>query len=496
MPDALSFDTLLVANRGEIAVRVMRTCKEQGLRTVAVYSEADRDALHVRTADVAVEIGPAPSAQSYLRIDKILETARATGAQAIHPGYGFLSENADFARACTESGITFIGPTPEAIEQMGDKTAARKLMREAGIPMAPGTTDAIADANEAQQVAESIGYPVLVKAAAGGGGKGMRVVENSGEFATAFERARSEALNAFGDGRVYIERYLRAPRHIEIQILADQHGNVVYLHERECSIQRRHQKVIEEAPSALLTPARRAEMGEAAVAAARACRYVGAGTVEFLVEDDEYYFLEMNTRLQVEHPVTEMITGLDLVSEQLRIARGETLGYSQEDVTLNGHAIECRIYAENVPGGFLPDPGPLYRHRPPLGPGVRVDSGVEEGDIIPIHYDPMISKLSTWAPNRQSAIRKMEEALDEYEIVGVHTTIPLCREVMSSAPFVTGDFSTAFIGEHLSPEDIKPTDSDLDIAGFAALEALSESETDALHSTVQHSLSPWRLRRR
>ena len=466
----LSFDTVLIANRGEIAVRVIRTCRELGLRTVSVYSDADRDALHVRLADHAVHIGPAPSAQSYLRSDVILDAARQSGAGAIHPGYGFLSENAHFARECAEAGIVFIGPPPRAIELMGDKTAARQLMADASVPMAPGTPDAIADPLQAEKIAAEIGYPVLVKAAAGGGGKGMRVVERAEDFETLFGMARSEAQSAFGDGRVYIEKYLVGPRHIEIQVLADTHGNVVHLFERECSIQRRHQKVVEEAPSAVLSASLRHQMGEAAVAAARACDYVGAGTVEFLLDSDgQFYFLEMNTRLQVEHPVTEWITGLDLVGEQIRIAKGEPLGYGQSDLAIHGHAIECRVYAENVEDGFLPDPGPLYRHRPPTGPGVRVDSGVTEGDEVPIHYDPMISKLVTWASTREASIRAMDRALAEYEIVGVNTTIPFCRFVMNHEAFQSGAFDTGFVGTHFTPESIAPTDAEALAAGLAVL---------------------------
>ncbi|MEL6611330.1 MAG: acetyl-CoA carboxylase biotin carboxylase subunit [Bacteroidota bacterium] len=493
----LSFRTLLVANRGEIAVRIMRTCRELGIRTVAVYSEADRGALHVRSADVAVEIGPAPSAESYLRMDRILDAARSTGATAIHPGYGFLSENAAFARACAEAGITFVGPSPQSIEWMGDKTAARQLMQTANVPMAPGTPDAIDDIAEAQSIARGIGYPVLVKAAAGGGGKGMRVVERDDDFTRAFEMARSEAQNAFGDGRVFLEKYIVGPRHIEIQVLADTHGNVVHLFERECSIQRRHQKVVEEAPSAVLSPELRREMGEAAVAAARACDYVGAGTVEFLLDaDGSYYFLEMNTRLQVEHPVTELITGLDLVSEQLRIASGEPLGYTQQDLSIRGHAIECRVYAENVPGGFLPDPGHLHRHRAPSGPGVRLDSGVEEGDDVPIYYDPMISKLCTWAPTRERAIQRMRRALDEYELAGVNTTIPFCAFVMGHESFRSGQFSTGFVDNHFSPEAICPPVGDEIIAALGI--ALTWTEAGERPETSRHDHSPrslWRQRR-
>ena len=495
MSSAAPFDTVLIANRGEIAVRVMRTCKTLGLRTVAVYSEADRDALHVRTADVAVEIGPAPSADSYLRLDRVLEAARETGAQAIHPGYGFLSENADFARACAAAGIVFIGPPPEAIEKMGDKTAARRLMREAGIPMAPGTTDAIADPHEAARVADGIGYPVLVKAAAGGGGKGMRVVEHSDEFLSSFERASSEAQNAFGDGRVYVEKYLQRPRHIEVQVLLDQHGGAVHLHERECSVQRRHQKVVEEAPSSVLTEGQRSEMGEAALQAAHACGYVGAGTVEFLLDHDgSFYFLEMNTRLQVEHPVTEMITGLDLVAEQIRIARGLPLELNQQSVALEGHAIECRIYAENVPGGFLPDPGPLLRHRAPSGPGIRVDAGVEEGDTVPIHYDPMVSKLVVWGPDRDTAIDRAATALTEYEIVGVHTTLALCKTIVLSEAFRLGDLSTSFIGGEVDASTVVPTDTQTAIAGLAAALSLEEALPKAA-SELRGMISAWTLAR-
>ena len=493
----LSFDTLLVANRGEIAVRIMRTCRERGIRTVAVYSEADRDALHVRMADCGIAIGASPSNESYLRAERILEAAHTAGAQAIHPGYGFLSESASFARSCADAGIVFVGPPPSAIALMGDKTAARQLMREAKVPMAPGTPEAIEDVREAERIASAIGYPVLVKAAAGGGGKGMRVVENSGHFASAFEMAQSEARNAFGDDRVYIEKYFTQSRHIEIQVIADAFGNIVHLFERECSIQRRHQKVIEEAPSSILTQGMRAEMGTAAIAAARACGYVGAGTVEFLLDEDQrYFFLEMNTRLQVEHPVTEMITGLDLVAEQLRIAKGEPLGFTQEDLSIQGHAIECRVYAEDVPGGFLPDPGPLYRHRPPAGPGIRVDSGVAEGDRVPIYYDPMVSKLISWGPTRETAISRMERALREYEIAGFHTTIPFCLYVMQHSAFQSGNFSTSFIEEHYSADVLNAQEAQTRIAALAALLAdpTSSQMTEATLQAARHVVSEWRQR--
>ena len=491
---------LLVANRGEIAVRVLRTCQERGIATVAVASDADADALHARMADEVVRIGPAPSSESYLVADKVLGAARETGADAVHPGYGFLSENADFAEACQAAGITFVGPTPTAIRQMGDKTAARRLMRQAGVPMAPGTTDAIADPAEAERVASEIGYPVLVKAAAGGGGKGMRVVERAEAFAEAFERARSEAQSAFGDGRVYVEKYLVGPRHVEIQVLADTHGHVVHLFERECSVQRRHQKVVEEAPSAVLTPALRAEMGAAAVQAARACGYVGAGTVEFLVDAPgpdgvrPFYFLEMNTRLQVEHPVTELITGLDLVAEQIRIAEGEPLGYTQDDLQITGWAVEARVYAEDVPAGFLPAPGPLLRHRPPSGPGVRLDSGVEEGDAVPVYYDPMISKLSAWAPTRLDAIDRLDRALAEYELAGVRTTIPFCRFVLQSTPFRTGDFDTGFVATHFDAAALAPDEATQRAAALAA-GLLALDAAPARRADADRAPSRWVARR-
>lgn len=450
---------VLVANRGEIAVRVMRTCRKLGIQSVAVYSEPDEHAVHVQAADEAYLIGPAPSNQSYLVQEKILEVARTCGADAIHPGYGFLSENADFAEACAEAGIIFIGPPAGAIRSMGDKTAARLLMEEAGVPMAPGTTDAIDDVEEASGIAEEIGYPVLIKAAAGGGGKGMRIVSDPADFARSMESAKREALSAFGDGRVFIEKYIVQPRHIEFQILGDQHGNIVHLFERECSIQRRHQKVVEEAPSAVLTPEIREAMGKAAVQAAATCGYYNAGTVEFLVDKDlNFYFMEMNTRLQVEHPVTECITGLDLVAEQLRIAEGEPLGYTQADRTMQGHAIECRIYAEDPLNNFLPDPGDLVVYIEPEGPGVRVDGGVQEGGKVEIYYDPMISKLVTYGADRAEAIARMDRALSDYIIAGMQTTIPFCRFVMRHESFTSGNFSTHFVGDHFKPEMLIPDD--------------------------------------
>ena len=492
---------VLVANRGEIAVRVIRTCRELGVETVAVHSAADANALHVRLADAAVAIGPAPSSESYLVTERVLDAARQTGADAIHPGYGFLSENAAFARAVADAGLVWVGPPPEAIRLMGDKTEARKLMQDANVPMAPGTPDAIADPAEAERVAGEIGYPVLVKAAAGGGGKGMRVVERAEDFAASFERARSEAQSAFGDGRVYIEKYLMGPRHVEIQVLADAHGNVVHLFERECSIQRRHQKVIEEAPSAVLDDALRQRMGEAAVQAARACDYVGAGTVEFLLDADrQFYFLEMNTRLQVEHPVTEWITGLDLVAEQIRIAAGEPLGYDQGDLAIWGHAIECRVYAEDVPAGFLPAPGPLLRHRPPAGWGVRVDAGVEEGDEVPVHYDPMVSKLSTWGRTRAEAIARMDRALAEYDVAGIRTTIPFCRYVMGHPAFQSGQFDTGFVADHFDASVLAPSAADtrtaLLAAGLAAQDGgLRNAQGNGVAPASVRAGSQWARRR-
>ena len=476
---------VLVANRGEIALRVMRTCREMGIETVAVYSEADRGAPHVRFADAAYEIGPAPSAQSYLVAERLLDVLARSGADAGHPGYGFLSENAAFAEAVEAAGAAWIGPPPHAMRVMGDKTAARAKMAEAGVPMAPGTTDAVTSIDDLRAAAADIGYPVLLKAAAGGGGKGMRVVEREADLASSFEMAAREATNAFGDGRVFVERFVTEPRHIEIQVLGDQHGTILHLHERECSIQRRHQKVIEEAPSALLTPEIRAEMGAAAVAAARTVGYFSAGTVEFLVETVDgaptFYFMEMNTRLQVEHPVTEMITGVDLVREMIRVAEGEPLAFAQADVAMNGHAIECRVYAESAARGFLPDPGPLIRHAAPSGPGVRVDAGVEEGGEVPVYYDPMISKLSAWAPTRAEAIARMDRALGEYAIAGVETTIPFCRFVMRHESFRAGTFSTRFVERYVTPEALDAVDEAT--AAAAALAAvLLASETATLRT--------------
>ena len=463
---------ILVANRGEIAVRVFRTCRELGISTAAVFSEPDRSALHVRVADEAFPIGPAPAAQSYLDASKIVDAALQCGADAIHPGYGFLSENAAFAETCAEAGVTFIGPPPEAIRNMGDKTKARALMQQAGVPVAPGSP-AIAEnpsLDEVTAMAAEIGFPILVKAAAGGGGKGMRVVRSEDDLQRAVAAAQSEARAAFGDGRIFIEKYIEEPRHIEFQVLADAQGHTVHLFERECSIQRRHQKVVEEAPSPVMTSEVRARMGQAAVDAARACGYVNAGTVEFLVDADlNFYFMEMNTRLQVEHPVTEWITGIDLVAEQIRIAEGASLRVKQDDLHMHGHAIECRVYAEDPENEFLPDPGALVRHAPPSGPGVRVDAGVESGDRVEIHYDPMISKLTAWGRTRPEAIRRMVRALDEYEVTGVRTTIPFCRYVMEHDAYVSGRFDTHFVARHFS-DGLPASDKDglIEAAALAA----------------------------
>ncbi|HET6245301.1 MAG: acetyl-CoA carboxylase biotin carboxylase subunit [Bacteroidetes bacterium] len=444
---------VLIANRGEIALRIMRSCKEMDIKTVAVFSEADRNAPFVKYADEAVCIGPPASSESYLLGDKIIEVCKNLEVDGIHPGYGFLSENAGFSRKVIENGIIFIGPSAEAMEIMGDKLSAKAAAKEYQIPMVPGTEGAIGDIDEAKMVATQIGFPVLIKASAGGGGKGMRIVEKVEDFEEQMKLAVSEAISAFGNGAVFIERYVSGPRHVEIQILADSHGNYVHLFERECSIQRRHQKVIEEAPSVVLTPELREAMGKCAVDVGRACNYTGAGTVEFLVDENKkFYFLEMNTRLQVEHPVTEMITGLDLVKEQIKIARGEKLSFSQEDLKINGHAIEVRVYAEDPKNNFLPDIGTLNTYKRPQGMGIRVDDGFEEGMEIPIYYDPMISKLIAFGSNRQEAITRMLRAIDEYEISGVETTLGFCKYVLNHPDFTSGNFNTHFVKQHFVPE--------------------------------------------
>jgi acetyl-CoA carboxylase biotin carboxylase subunit len=441
------FRKILIANRGEIAVRIIRACRDLQISPVAVYSEADARSVHVRLCDQAVHIGPAPSAQSYLNIEAIIKAAKQTGAEAIHPGYGFLAENADFARAVTEAGFNFIGPGAEAMEIMGSKTSARRAALEAEVPIVPGAVDALNSAKEAAAVCEKFGYPIMLKASAGGGGKGMRLVESPAELRSAFDNARSEAESAFGDASLYVEKVIDRPRHIEIQIFADTHGNVVHLGERECSIQRRHQKVIEECPSPINDAGLRERMGTAAVKLARAVNYVGAGTVEFLVADatHEFYFLEMNTRLQVEHPVSELVTGMDLVREQITVAAGAPLSFKQKDVTWNGHAIECRVYAEDPDNNFFPSPGRINYLRVPFGPGIRDDSGVEVNSEVSIHYDPLISKLAAWGRTREECIDRLRRALDEYEVGGIKTTLPFFRKIVRDEEFKSGRLDTGFI---------------------------------------------------
>lgn len=468
---------ILVANRGEIALRVMKTAKKMGIKTVAVYSVADRQSPHVKFADEAVCIGEAPSNQSYLLGDKIIEVCKELGVDGIHPGYGFLSENSKFAEMAEKNGITFIGPKSHAIEVMGDKLAAKDTVKAYDIPMVPGLDHAITDIDEAKQVAKEVGFPILIKASAGGGGKGMRVVEKEEDFESQMQRAISEATSAFGDGSVFIEKYVGSPRHIEIQVMADTHGNVVYLFERECSVQRRHQKVVEEAPSAVLTPEIRQAMGEAAVKVAKSCDYVGAGTVEFLLDENKnFYFLEMNTRLQVEHPVTELITGIDLVEMQIRVARGEVLPIKQEDLKIKGHALELRVYAEDPLNDFLPSVGNLSTYILPEGEGVRVDNGFEQGMDVPIYYDPMLSKLITYGKDRNEAIELMLKAIQDYKIEGVSTTLPFGTFVFKHDAFVSGDFDTNFVKKFYSADIIK--ENQAQEAEVAALVALKQYLAD------------------
>lgn len=490
---------ILVANRGEIALRVMRSAREMGIATVAVYSEADRKALHVQYADEAVFIGPPPSSESYLRMEKIIEAAKRTGADAIHPGYGFLSENEDFASLCESSGIIFIGPSAKSIELMGSKLAAKAAVAKFNVPLVPGTSEPITDVNAAKKIAAKIGYPVLIKASAGGGGKGMRIVENEAVFQEQMERAVSEATSAFGDGSVFIEKYITKPRHIEFQIFGDKHGNVVHLFERECSIQRRHQKVVEEAPSAVLTAEKRKAMGEAAINVAKSCGYYGAGTVEFILDESlEFYFLEMNTRLQVEHPVTEEITGLDLVKLQIRVAQGEKLPFKQDDLKMHGHAVEVRVYAEDPANNFLPDIGKLQTYKRPQGHGIRVDDGFEQGMDIPFYYDPMIAKLICHAETREAAIEKMKRAIDEYKITGLETTLGFCRFVMEHPAFREGNFDTRFVENYFKPEVLKkPGKSDDEtIASLLAATLLSTGKkTEAPSTPATSRVSLWKKNR-
>ena len=469
---------IVVANRGEIAIRVMKTARKMGIKTVAVYSTIDRNAPHVKFADEAVCIGEAPSNQSYLLGSKIIEVAKALNADAIHPGYGFLSENADFAEEAERNNIIFIGPKSKAIKIMGSKLAAKEAVKQYNIPMVPGYDEAITDVEKAKKVATSIGFPILIKASAGGGGKGMRVVEKEADFESQMDRAISEAISAFGDGSVFIEKYVASPRHIEIQVLADSHGNILYLFERECSVQRRHQKVIEEAPSSVLTPELRKQMGEAAVLVAKSCDYLGAGTVEFLLdENNNFYFLEMNTRLQVEHPVTEIITGTDLVELQIRVARGEVLPIQQDDLKIKGHAVELRVYAEDPLNDFLPSVGHLDVYQLPVGEGVRVDNGFEQGMDIPIYYDPMLSKLITYGATREEAIQTMIQAIDNYKVEGVSTTLPFGKFVFEHEAFRSGHFDTHFVKKYYSVEKLKiQTEKEAQIAASVALQQYFEDQ--------------------
>jgi acetyl-CoA carboxylase biotin carboxylase subunit len=488
--------SLLVANRGEIAVRIVRAARERGIRTVAVYSEADRLAPHVLAADEAYLIGPPPSSESYLRADRLIDVAREAGADAIHPGYGFLAERAEFAAAVEAAGLVFVGPSSETIAAMGDKTEARRRMADAGVPIVPGLTEGVPNPEAALEAAREIGFPVLLKAAAGGGGKGMRVVQEPGDLARAFEAAQREALSAFGDDTVYLEKYLHRPRHVEIQVLGDQHGNVVHLGERECSIQRRHQKLIEEAPSPVLSLDERAAMGEAAVMAARAVEYRGAGTVEFLYQDGAFFFLEMNTRLQVEHPVTELVTGIDLVDWQLRVAAGEPLDFEQREVGMTGHAIECRITSEDPFNGFLPSTGTVTHLAVPTGPGVRWDGAIQEGFEISLHYDPLLAKLIVHGSDRAGAIARMERALDELIITGVQTSADFHRRVMEEKDFRAGALSIRYLEEH---EDLlEMTDAPEELRAAAVAAALLEEADRRRHSLprigapADAAMSAWR----
>jgi len=470
---------VLIANRGEIAVRVIRTCREMGLRTVAIYSDADRSALHVRMADEAVHVGPSPSRESYLVMEKVLDAARRTGADAIHPGYGFLSEKAEFARACAAAGITFIGPPPESMDAMGVKTSARARMEAAGVPVVPGTKAPVADPNDALRIAREIGFPVMLKAAAGGGGKGMKKIDREEEFLTSFATAQRESLSAFGDDRVYLEKFVTKPRHIEIQVFADTHGNCIHLGERECSVQRRQQKVIEESPSAIVDDTMRAQMGAMAVRAAQAVGYVGAGTIECLVDADRnFYFLEMNTRLQVEHPVTELVTGLDLVRWQLLVAQGQPLPITQEQVQRRGHAVEARVYAEDPQANFMPAPGHISYLRQPGGPGLRNDVGVYAGYTVPLFYDPMISKLVAWHETREGAIHRLRRALGEYVIKGITTNIHYLKRVLQLPEFVAGDYDTSLVTRHHDALVAPPAETleEVALAGAAIFQLRKDEE--------------------
>ena len=490
------FKKILIANRGEIAVRVMRACREMGIGTVAVYSEADRAALHVRYADEAYFIGPSPSRESYLKMDTIIGVAKRAGADAIHPGYGFLSENAAFATACKDAGLVFIGPPAEAITAMGEKTSARRVAVLAGVPVVPGALHPLAD-NEAILVeAQRIGFPLMLKAAAGGGGKGLRLVQKAEDLEPAVLRARSEAKSAFGDDSLYIERAILKPRHIEIQVLADTHGNAVHLFERECSVQRRHQKIIEESPSPFLTPELRAKMGALAVALVKSVGYVNAGTLEFLVDENrEPYFLEMNTRLQVEHPITEMVTGIDLVRMQIKVAQGEVLPLTQKDITQTGHAIECRVCAEDPEANFIPNPGKIESLRVPGGPGVRDDSGVYEGFQVPMFYDPLISKLVVHAETREAAIARMLRAVSEYRITGIKTTLPFFDRALRHPEFIEGDYDTGFVGRLQAEKDERTRQTEIAMAVAAVVAYRARRQSKAVPASGSSSASSlwWRL---
>lgn len=489
---------ILVANRGEIAIRVMRTAKEMGIKTVAIYSDADSSSPHVSYADEAVNVGPPASSESYLRTDRVIDVCKELNVDAIHPGYGFLSENAGFAKLVEDNGIIFIGPSAHAIEVMGDKLAAKNAVSAYDIPMVPGVNHAVTEVEEAKSIAEQIGYPVLIKASAGGGGKGMRVVEHADELDSQMQRAMSEAQSAFGDPSVFVEKYIGSPRHIEIQVLGDQHDNILYLFERECSIQRRHQKVIEEAPSAVITPEKRKQMGEAAVGVAKACGYYGAGTVEFIMDENlDFFFLEMNTRLQVEHPVTEEITGIDLVKEQIYIAEGKPIGFKQEDLKINGHAMEVRVYAENPRENFLPDTGTLETYKLPQGPGVRVDDGYEQGMEIPIYYDPMISKLITYGANREQARLRMLRAINEYQISGVATTLDFCDFALRHEAFISGNFDTKFVDKYFSPDVLESNDPEHEELAIALAAYLFNEKSNGNESkNGDQQISKWKLRAR
>lgn len=485
---------ILVANRGEIALRIMRTIRKMGIQSVAVFSEADRNAPHVLFADEAVSLGSPASADSYLNGDKILAFCKALDVDGIHPGYGFLSENADFAQKVKDAGITFIGPSAEAMRLMGSKLAAKECVKQYNIPMVPGIDKAIDNIALSKEMARQIGYPILIKASAGGGGKGMRIVEKDADFEEQMQRAVSEAEASFGDGAVFIEKYVTSPRHVEIQVLADNYGNTVHLFERECSIQRRHQKVVEESPSAIISPELRKRMGAAAVMVAKACNYTSTGTVEFLMDDKlNFYFLEMNTRLQVEHPVTEMITGIDLVEEQIKIARGEELSFTQENITINGHALELRVYAEDPINNFLPSMGTLSTYQKPEGEGIRVDDGYEEGMTIPIYYDPMIAKLITHGKDRTEAIQKMKKAIKDFKIEGLFTTLPFGSFVFEHPAFLTGNFDTHFVNNYYTPELIKQKQkANAEAAALIALKYWIDQQK--MLKPVEHKTTSWKRR--